>query len=129
MRQYLYISTAKDLEDAAIEDILESCRRNNQSRNITGLLLYNGRNFMQLLEGEASDLFYVMRKIGADIRHTGVSRLADIAVDERACPEWLMRHIRLVDDVEQRRSALEKELPDGLDTNIRQIILNFAALN
>ncbi len=129
LRQYLYISTAGGLDNAAIEDILEACQRNNRERNVTGLLLYNGRNFLQLLEGEASDLFWVMRKIGSDPRHSGVSRLADRAVDERVCPGWLMRHIRLADDLDQRRAALDSELPEALDPALREIMLNFAALN
>lgn len=129
MRQYLYISTACGLDDDAVAAILDACEHNNKQRNVTGLLLYNGRNFMQLLEGEAADLFHVMRKIGGDTRHTGVSRLADIAIEERVCPDWLMRHIKLAEDVDQRRSSLEQELPDGLDEKIRELILNFAALN
>lgn len=129
LRQYLYISTAGGLDDRTIEDILESAERNNRERAITGLLLYNGRNFLQLLEGGASDLFWIMRKIGSDPRHHGVTRLADRAVDARACPDWAMRRIRIADRVEDRRAALERELPVALHPTMRDLILNFAALN
>ena len=129
LRQYIYISTASGIDSEAIESILESCRRNNRERNVTGLLLYNGRNFLQLLEGDVQDLSWVMARIEADPRHTGLSVMEDIAVSERACPDWLMRHVRIVDNVSDRRAALEAELPANLDPSMRRIILNFASLN
>ncbi|MFZ9394669.1 MAG: BLUF domain-containing protein [Erythrobacter sp.] len=129
LRQYVYISTAGGISEEDIRSILESCQRNNREREVTGLLLYNGRNFLQLLEGDVEDLSWVMRRIEGDPRHNGVSIIEDIAIAQRACPDWLMRHIRIADEVSERRAALDAELPAGLDPNLRRIILNFAALN
>ncbi len=129
LRQYVYISTAGGISEGDIRSILESCQRNNRERQVTGLLLYNGRNFLQLLEGDVEDLSWVMRRIEGDPRHSGVSIIEDIAIDERACPDWLMRHIRIADEVSERRAALDAELPAKLDPNLRRIILNFASLN
>ena len=129
MRQYIYISTAPDLTRDDVDAILQSCQRNNAERGITGLLLYNGRNFLQLLEGEESDLLWVMGRIGADPRHSGISKLEDLEASERACPDWLMHRIRLVDDIAQRRAAVDAELPATLDPQLRRVILNFVGLN
>lgn len=129
LRQYIYISTAGGITDEDIGSILASCQRNNAERNVTGLLLYNGRNFLQLLEGDVEDLSWVMRRIEADPRHNGVSIIDDIAIERRACPDWLMRHIRISDEVAERRAKLDAELPEALDPNLRRIILNFASLN
>lgn len=129
MRQYIYVSTAPNLSDESLDSILASCARNNAERGVTGLLLYNGRNFLQLLEGAETDLLWVMARISADNRHSGISKLEDSFVTDRACPDWAMRHIKLVENVDQRRQALEAELPAGLSDTMRRIILNFAALN
>jgi hypothetical protein len=129
LRQYMYISTAVGIGQSEIDAILSACQRNNQERNVTGLLLYNGRNFLQLLEGEVEDLSWVMRKIEADPRHSGVLIIEDITVNERACPDWLMRHIRIADEVGERRAKLDSELPANLDSSLRRVILNFASLN
>ena len=129
MQQYLYISTAPDLPAKVVDDILVSCRRNNSQRGITGLLLYNGRNFLQLLEGSEADVLWVMRRIGEDTRHSGISILERTDTDNRACPEWSMRRIRLADEIEDRRAALDAELPARLQGNLRRILLNFAGLN
>ena len=129
LRQYVYISTADAIDQSGIGSILSSCQRNNKEHSITGLLLYNGRNFLQLLEGDVEDLSWVMRRIEADPRHTGVSIIEDIAIGARACPDWLMRHISIADEVSKRREELDAQLPDELDANLRRVILNFAALN
>ena len=129
LREIVYISTALGVDSDVVQDILLSCRRNNDERKVTGILLYNGRNFLQLLEGDVEDLSWIMRRIEADPRHTGFSILEDIAIVERACPDWSMRHIKLAESVSDRRAALDAELPGNLDPNLRRIFLNFAALN
>lgn len=129
LSQYLYISTAPSLSRDEVESILSSSARNNPARGITGLLLYNGRNFLQLLEGEEAELVDLMVRISHDPRHAGVSILDRKTVDRRSCPEWAMKRVLIAESVENRRKALEEELPDGLDKETRKVIVNFAVLN
>ncbi|MFW5633462.1 MAG: BLUF domain-containing protein [Erythrobacter sp.] len=129
LNQYLYISTAPNLSREEVEAILGASARNNPERGITGLLLYNGRNFLQLLEGEESALVALMVRIGNDPRHTGVSVLVRKAISQRSCPGWAMKRVLIAESVAGRREVLERELPAGLDEETRRIILNFACLN
>jgi hypothetical protein len=129
LSQYLYISTAPNLAREDVESILAASARNNPERGITGLLIYNGRNFLQLLEGEESALVGLMVRIGNDPRHTGVSILERKAIEHRACPGWAMKRVLIAESVAGRRDLLERDLPDGLDDQTRRIILNFAILN
>lgn len=129
LSQYLYISTAPSLSRDEIEGILEASARKNPLCEITGLLLYNGRNFLQLLEGKEAELINLMVRITHDPRHSGVSMLDRRSVDARACPEWAMRRIAIAKNVEERRAILETDLPDALDPELRKIVLNFAILN
>ena len=127
--QYLYISTAPSLSREEVDAILKASQRNNPSRDITGLLLYNGRNFLQLLEGEESELVSLMLTISHDPRHTGISMIDRKLVDDRVCPNWAMKRIPIADSVEKRREAIQAELPDELDDQTRKIITNFVVLN
>lgn len=127
--QYLYISTAPGLSNDEVEAIAQSSVRNNASRGVTGLLLYNGRNFLQLLEGEKAALDELMTRIKCDPRHDGFSILYRGTSDVRACPEWGMKWVRIVDSTRIRRDALESELPSNLKAELRTMILNFATLN
>ena len=129
LSQYLYISTAPDLSREEVDAILDTSARNNPEREITGLLLYNGRNFLQLLEGEESALVSLMTRIAHDSRHSGVSMLGRKEIEQRACPDWAMRRILVAESVKDRREKLDTELPDTLDAEARRLIMNFAVLN
>ena len=129
LNQYLYISTAPDLGREEVDEILAASARNNPKREITGLLLYNGRNFLQLLEGSESQLVGLMTRIAHDPRHSGVSMLGRREVEDRVCPDWAMRRIVIAQSSDERRKGLEADLPKELDDETRKLIMNFAVLN
>lgn len=127
--QYLYISTAPHLTSDEMENILATAERNNAERGVTGFLLYNGRNFLQLLEGEESDLVALMTRIAHDTRHSGVSLIGRKEVEERSCPTWAMRRVKIAASPDDRRAELAEALPEGLDEDTLRLIMNFAVLN
>jgi hypothetical protein len=129
VEQLIYISTAPDLLREQVQDILSVCAQNNEALGVTGLLLYNGRNFLQLLEGEGAVLAELMAKIEVDPRHAGVTTLYRKDVAERACPNWSMRLIEIAADRAARREQVGQDLPRSLDTEARKLALNFAVLN
>lgn len=108
---------------------MTSAARNNAAAGITGLLLFNGRNFLQLLEGERDAVDSLLDRVESDPRHSGVVVVTDLEVAERSFPDWSMRLLRLAEDAELRRGALEAHLPGNLDQMVRRHILNFSALN
>lgn len=129
LSQYLYISTAPTLPREEVDAILSTSARNNPARGITGLLLFNGRNFLQLIEGEEGQVNALMETITADPRHSGVSVLDRRGIGQRACPDWAMKRVLIAESTESRREMLEAELPQGLDPEVRKMIVNFAVLN
>jgi Sensors of blue-light using FAD len=129
LSQFLYISTAPTLPREEVESILATSARNNPERGITGLLLFNGRNFLQLLEGEESEVAGLMERITQDPRHSGVSVLDRRAIAERACPDWAMKRVMIAESIASRREMLERDLPLELDPEVRKMIVNFAVLN
>lgn len=129
LSQYLYISTAPTLPREEVDAILAASARNNPARGITGLLLFNGRNFLQLLEGEEGEVAALMDTITADPRHSGVSVLDRRSIGVRSCPDWAMNRVMIAESIESRREALERDLPRGLDPEVRKMIVNFAVLN
>jgi len=70
MIRMLYISDAvDDLSEDSINTILESAKKNNPSRGITGLLVYGGGVFAQVLEGPERDVLKKYVEIMTDTRH------------------------------------------------------------
>ena len=97
----MYISKSVRLmsgEDC--KNILESSRRNNERDGVTGFLVYaaNG-TFIQIIEGDAKALDTTYSRISNDSRHFQVTKLLNIAIEERLFPDWSMG-FRMLDDSE-----------------------------
>lgn len=107
----IYVSEAvNDLDDAAIQDILDVSQSNNHERYITGFLAHNGRGFMQALEGEAHEVAALFERIRADDRHDCVIQIAGEHVKHRAFPDWAMNYFRS-DDPEHGTMIVRNEDP------------------
>jgi hypothetical protein len=91
MIQLVYISSARTLfskED--LTGLLAKSRANNEAHAITGLLLYKGGNFMQVLEGDEEAVRMLYERIGGDPRHTGVMVLLRNPIEQRQFSDWSM---------------------------------------
>ena len=129
MRQLVYISTATPAGAADIANILSTAENRNGQRGITGFLLFNGRNFLQLIEGESPDLLNLMARLAHDRRHNGMVTLEDRSIETRAFPEWAMRLLTISESVAERRGLIESQIGHDLDPEVRRTVLNFAGLN
>lgn len=92
MLSYLvYISLrTPECTDAEIDKILKSCQSNNKHDDITGVLLYSQKQFVQYLEGENDKILALFDKIKQDPRHTKVIMMTNFPIKERAFPSWQM---------------------------------------
>ena len=91
----IYVSTAtRDLGDEELIPLLEISRRNNAARDITGVLGYHDRSFIQVLEGPQGPVEALLATIACDIRNTGMLILDRSRIDERVFGEWSMGWLR-----------------------------------
>jgi hypothetical protein len=77
-----YISRASDsLTDADIDELLKYSSRYNNQEKINGILIYNDRNFLQVLEGNENAIKVLYHKIAADDRHDTILEIFNGQVD------------------------------------------------
>lgn len=91
-----YVSSACiQFDTVRLEELLVQCRRKNDAVGLTGMLLFKGGNFMQVLEGPESVVRATQRKIEGDPRHTGFLVLLQETLPARRFSEWSMgfRHL------------------------------------
>ncbi|KTE17261.1 BLUF domain-containing protein [Sphingopyxis sp. H115] len=127
MLSVTYVSVADPLiREEDIAAILVSARRNNIRDELTGALVYNGRNFLQLLEGPAERVDACLAVIRADPRHSGMIEVRRRPVETRDFAEWAM----LYDPrFEWRDDALARLAANGrIDAEDERIFYNFIAL-
>ena len=93
--QLIYESDAnRAFSEAEINQLLMDSRKANGRRGITGILLYRGGRFTQVLEGEEARVRQLFEKIRQDIRHSNVSVRLEQAIEARSFPNWSMAYSR-----------------------------------
>jgi hypothetical protein len=102
--QTFYVSRARAaFDEAAVQAILASSRRRNPGLGVTGCLLFSGRCFAQVLEGERGAVDDLAARIAADRRHEGIRFLHQASRREREYADWPMGYlhdVNLEDDLE-----------------------------
>lgn len=127
MLSVTYVSVADPLiSDEDIAAILVAARRNNIRDELTGALVYNGHNFLQLLEGPDERIDACLSVIRDDPRHNGMVEVRRRAIETRDFGEWAM----LYDPrFEWRDDGLARIAANGrIDAQDERIFANFIAL-
>ena len=91
LTQLIYTSQPFGFDDAILNGILVSARRNNPKLDITGCLICRHDMYLQLLEGPDAAINDLYVRLAADNRHLAMQRLNIASVGERMFPGWAMR--------------------------------------
>lgn len=116
---WLYVSTSMLGADAdgEIANIRRAAEINNLKLSLTGVLLFSGRHFAQLLEGPAAGLEEMKRTICADKRHTDVITLQAGESRRRRYPNWSLAY-------SGRATAVDTIISTSArDSNAQEILL------
>ena len=104
LHEILYVSKlAADAPIRVVADIAAKSRIANQSRDITGLLVFDGMHFCQQFEGGDIEVAALMERIRCDPRHTNIEILQNASLAERRFKRWSLGYTP-VEDIE----ALER---------------------
>ncbi len=91
--ELIYRSTAKPgLTESDIKDILSKAHAFNKKNNITGCLLYNKGQFLQLLEGDFTVLLELYDRIKRDSRHYDFLLMHMKETQYRTYSNWTMAY-------------------------------------
>jgi hypothetical protein len=91
MIRLLYYSQATPgIQDQEVRDILQTARRNNPGLGLTGVLVYGGGLFVQLLEGPEAAVLRQYVKILDDRRHGNCQIIHISPAEERMFQDWSM---------------------------------------
>lgn len=89
--QLIYISQPTGpIGSHELIQIVDSCRRNNEKSDITGMLAFSGEYFLQLIEGPEEAIAGTFGRIERDPRHAQIHVLARQCVAQRAFGTWNM---------------------------------------
>ena len=91
MRQLTYISSVPlPAAPTLFADIERVSLRNNSRAGLSGLLLFDGVRFLQVIEGQPDIVDMTFRRIAADPRHRAIVMLKDAEVERASFGGWAM---------------------------------------
>ncbi|PPD45033.1 MAG: blue light sensor protein [Methylocystis sp.] len=133
MLRLVYFSTAKlGLDQGSLEAIMASAVAHNRAAGVTGVLLFNGLNFLQALEGPEPVLERLYARIERDPRHAGVRIIRREAIEAVTFPDWGMK-LTQVPRSESLPLRKSEEVANSLinlsGQDIQKIIDAFLSLN
>ncbi|GAA2082048.1 BLUF domain-containing protein [Microbacterium hatanonis] len=109
----LYSSRAAEpFDDDRLRALLAQSRENNARHDLTGMLLYRGGRFVQVLEGPESTVRELVATIGADPRHTNMRVLFEEHLEERQFAEWTMGYEPISEPREEKPAAFRDTFDD-----------------
>jgi hypothetical protein len=90
---FIYASAATaEFTPAELAELLSVARKNNEELGVTGMLLYEKGSFFQILEGTPESVEPLYEKIGADKRHSKITKLIFEPIEARSFANWSMGH-------------------------------------
>ena len=94
LRRLAYVSyPAADLPPTEVSRIIQVSRSNNAAHGITGVLVYTGTDFAQLIEGRPDTVEQLWRNVKADRRHRDITSFLDEPTDRPWFETWRMGYL------------------------------------
>jgi len=123
LKSLTYIShAALDLTAEQLEEIHRTARDLNAIDGITGLLVFNGTRFLQVIEGSETAVDDLVARLRRDTRHSGVEIRDERTIQERSFPDWSMELVQVEGTYLDARSAIDERIPANIDPQIRDCV-------
>jgi hypothetical protein len=124
-----YTSLARlDLQESDLEDIHLIAREQNSVDGITGLLVFNGTHFLQIIEGSESAIEDLIERLRKDPRHTGFEIRDRRKVDARSFPDWSMELVRVKASYFEARDTIADRIPEDVPEAIKARLFRMTEL-
>jgi uncharacterized membrane protein (DUF373 family) len=129
MIQSTYISTpTRPMTTDDLMDILNNARLNNVCMGVSGMLLYTGTEFIQILEGEEKIIDELLDMIKKDPRHRNFRIIEKKKITTREYAEWTMGFKRIdkedLRDVPGLNKFFDADLSSEIDHNKLKLVNN-----
>jgi hypothetical protein len=129
LKSLTYTSLARlDLRAEDLEAIYRTARELNALDGITGLLVFNGTHFLQIIEGAEAAINDLVERLRRDPRHNGFEVRDQRTVEERSFPDWSMELVRVSASFFEARDSIADRLPPGVPPELRERLTRMTQL-
>ena len=124
LKSLTYTSLANiDLTADDLHAIHRSAREHNAIDGITGLLVFNGTHFLQIVEGAEPAIDDLLARLRADPRHSSLEVRDQRTVAARSFPDWSMELVRVSASYFEARETIAERVPPTVAGDVRDRLL------
>jgi hypothetical protein len=127
LKSLTYTSLARlDLADGELHDIHREARQLNALDGISGLLVFDGARFLQIVEGAPDAIDSLVERLRRDSRHSAFEIRDERDVAERSFPDWSMELVRVSAGYLAARDEIASSLPASVTPDVRDLALRMS---
>ena len=124
LKSLTYTSLARlDLDASDLESIHRTAREVNALEGITGLLIFNGTHFLQIVEGAPNAIDDLVDRLRRDSRHSALEIRDQRQIAERSFPDWSMELVRVSASYFEAKETVSDRLPQGVAGPVRDRVI------
>ena len=125
LKSLTYTSLARlDLDSSDIEAIHRTAREANALEGISGLLIFNGTHFLQIIEGAPDAIDELVERLRRDPRHSGFEVRDERQISERSFADWSMELVRVSASYFEAKDKVSKRLPNSVAAPVRDRVIS-----
>jgi hypothetical protein len=129
LKSLTYTSLARlDLDAEDLADIHRSARELNALDGITGLLVFNGTHFLQIVEGAQPAIDELLQRLRRDPRHRSIEVRDERMIEARSFPDWSMELVRVSSSYFEARDAIQDRVPTSVAVDVRDRLLRMTEM-
>jgi hypothetical protein len=125
LKSLTYTSLARlDLAAEDLEAIHRSAREINALEGISGLLIFNGTHFLQVIEGAPQAIDELVERLRRDPRHSALEIRDEREIAERSFPDWSMEMVLVSASYFEARKSVAERLPETVAAHVRERVIS-----
>ena len=127
LKTLTYTSRARlDLRDEEVAAIHQTARHLNALDGISGLLLFDGSRFLQIVEGAEDAVDNLVERLRMDPRHSAFEVRDERYVERRSFPDWSMELVRVSAGYGNARGEVATVLPAAVTEPVRELVIRMS---
>ncbi len=127
LKTLTYTSRARlDLTEEDLGGIHQTARHLNALDGISGLLLFDGARFLQIVEGSEEAVDNLVERLRRDSRHSAFEIRDERHVEQRSFPDWSMELVRVSAGYAGAKEDVATILPASVAAPVRELVLRMA---
>jgi hypothetical protein len=120
LKSLTYTSFASlDLGADDLEAIHRTARDLNALDGVTGLLIFNGTHFLQIIEGAEAAIDDLLERLRRDRRHSGLEVRDKREIEHRSFPDWSMELVRVKASYFEAKETIRARIPPTVSDDVR----------